>query len=96
MLGLFIRINFGLAIFNLIPIAPLDGSKIVTAFLSDAWAARFESALFRAGIFPLLLLVGFEAVNPGSGPISLWFRFWKPLVAPILALFRVPAFLYPG
>lgn len=96
MLVLFIQINFSLAIFNLLPIAPLDGSKIITAFMSDAWADRFEATMARAGIFPLLLIVGFGALFPGPGPIGLWFHFWKPLVAPILALFRVPSFLYPG
>jgi Zn-dependent protease len=96
LLILFIQINFSLAIFNLLPIAPLDGSKIVTAFLSDPWAERFEAAMARAGVFPLLLLVGFEAVHAGPGLIGLWFRFWRPLVAPILALFHVPGFLYPG
>jgi Zn-dependent protease len=96
MLVLFIRINFSLAIFNLLPIAPLDGSKIVTAFMSQGWADRYENALARAGIFPLLLIVAFEALYPGPGLIAFCVRFWRPLVGPILALFHVPAFLYPG
>jgi Zn-dependent protease len=96
MLVLFIRINFSLAIFNLLPIAPLDGSKIVTAFMSDNWADRYEAAISRAGIFPLLLIVAFEALYPGPGIIGYWFHFWRPLVGPILDLFHVPAFLYPG
>ncbi len=96
MLILFIQVNFALAIFNLLPVAPLDGSKIVTAFMSDSVAERFEAAVARMGIFPLLLIVFFEAFHSGPGIIGYWFHFWKPLIAPILSLFHVPIFLYPG
>lgn len=96
MLILFIQINFSLAIFNLLPIAPLDGAKIVTAFMSDSLADRFEAVLARMGVFPLLLIVGTEALHQGPGLIRYWFHFWRPLIAPILALFQVPPSLYPG
>lgn len=96
MLILFIQVNFSLAIFNLLPIAPLDGSKIVTAFMSDSVADRFENALVRMGVFPLILLVAFEALHAGPGPIRYWFHFWRPLIDPILGLFHVPPVLYPG
>jgi Zn-dependent protease len=96
MLTLFIQINLSLAVFNLLPVAPLDGSKIVTAFMSDAVADRFEAALARLGAFPLLIIVAFEFLLPGPGLLQLWFRFWRPLIAPILGLFHVPAFYYPG
>jgi Zn-dependent protease len=96
MLILFIQINFSLAIFNLLPIAPLDGSKIVTAFMPDTLADRFEAAVQRMGIFPLLFIVVFEAFQSGPGIIGYWFHFWRPLIDPILSLFHVPRYLYPG
>ena len=96
LLALFILINFSLAIFNLLPVMPLDGSKIITAFMSDRVADRYEEIMARAGVFPLVILVAFEAMRDGPGVVSLWFRFWRPLIHPILALFHVPPELYPG
>ena len=37
----FILVNIGLAVFNLIPIPPLDGSKILAAFLPDRVLYKF-------------------------------------------------------
>lgn len=47
-----------LAVFNLIPIPPLDGSGILTSFLSDAGAAAFDR-LRPFGFLVVLLLVMF-------------------------------------
>ncbi|MDB5102732.1 MAG: peptidase family [Fibrobacteres bacterium] len=96
MLVLFIMVNLSLAIFNLLPIAPLDGSKIITAFMSDRTADRYEEFMARLGVFPMIAIVGFEALGSGPGLISLWFRFWRPLIHPILGLFDVPLGFYPG
>lgn len=52
----FIWINIVLGIFNLIPIAPLDGFKVVGAFLSDEQAAQWYS-LERYGILFLLFFI---------------------------------------
>lgn len=38
---LFTQINIGLAIFNLIPIPPLDGSKIIALFMNDNQYGRY-------------------------------------------------------
>lgn len=49
-------ISAGLAIFNLIPISPLDGSKILFAFLPDrayAWLMHYE----RYGMFLLMAVM---------------------------------------
>ena len=96
LLAAFIMINFSLAIFNLLPIMPLDGSKIITAFMSDRVADRYEAIMERAGIYPLVLIIAFGVMSSGSGLIGLWFRFWRPLIYPILGIFDVPLGFYPG
>lgn len=40
-LGASLWLNLVLAVFNLIPIPPLDGSKVLAGMLPDAWAVRF-------------------------------------------------------
>ena len=57
MLYAFVTINIGLAIFNLVPIPPLDGSKILSYFTSanvDRWFIRNEQIV---RIVFLILLV---------------------------------------
>jgi Zn-dependent protease len=54
-------LNIGLAVFNVLPIPPLDGSHLVTPFL-----ARFNQAVaatcFRYGSFALLAVIIIERV----------------------------------
>ncbi len=57
-LGFIVFLNVLLAVFNLIPIPPLDGSKIVTAFLPAQAALNFERIGFL-GIFIILFLLFF-------------------------------------
>jgi Zn-dependent protease len=53
-----IYINLMLAIFNLLPIPPLDGSKIFSLILPEAMANAFLS-LGRYGMFILFILLMF-------------------------------------
>lgn len=52
-----VYMNIGLMFFNLIPIAPLDGSKILSGLLPAETAYRYELTMFRFGPILLLLLV---------------------------------------
>lgn len=60
-----VGINLMLALFNLVPLPPLDGSKIIMAFWPNAWgsARRFFEAY---GIYLLLLFLffGFRFLEP--------------------------------
>lgn len=56
-LAIMVYMNIGLMFFNLIPIAPLDGSKILAGLLPADAAYRYEMAMFRFGPILLLALV---------------------------------------
>ena len=54
-----ILINVILALFNLLPIPPLDGGRVLTAFLPSHWGARMEK-LEPIGLF---LVVGLSVLG---------------------------------
>lgn len=56
----YIVINIGLAVFNLIPIPPLDGSRIATLFLSNR--TYFKIMQYEQYIFLGLILLVFSGV----------------------------------
>ncbi len=56
MLNWGIYLNLILAIFNLIPIPPLDGSRLLYHALPPAWGLRYR-ALDRFGFLPLMALI---------------------------------------
>lgn len=56
-LDFFIRINLLLMVFNLIPIPPLDGSKLLYAFLDPQTERQVRPVLEQYGMFLLLALI---------------------------------------
>jgi Zn-dependent protease len=63
MLMLAVRFNLILMIFNLIPVPPLDGAKIVSGLLPAQQAYRFDQIAPSYGIIVLILLVFTPAAN---------------------------------
>ncbi|OGS45640.1 MAG: hypothetical protein A2539_07135 [Elusimicrobia bacterium RIFOXYD2_FULL_34_15] len=57
-----VQINLILAVFNLVPIPPLDGSRIVSAFLPSNLAYKYNQ-LERYGIFIIFLLLSFGLLD---------------------------------
>ncbi len=68
--GLIVQVNLMLAIFNLVPIPPLDGSKILIAFL-PASAGRAFGSIERYGFLLVLLFIffGFSIIAPVIGAL---------------------------
>jgi Zn-dependent protease len=65
--GFTILFNFALAIFNLIPIPPLDGYNLVLPFLPPRLAFQVQRNV-RYGVYLLLALVLLSYVTPGASP----------------------------
>jgi Zn-dependent protease len=78
-LVLFILINIVLMVFNLFPIPPLDGSKVLFAFLPPQVAWRWRPMLEQYG-FILLLIIFF--LPPGD---SIGGRVLFPIIDGILS-----------
>jgi Zn-dependent protease len=68
MLEIGVYINFGLGFFNLIPLPPLDGSKIVESMLSARATQAFEK-LGRYTFFILIALMLTGAISVLNRPI---------------------------
>ena len=62
-----VTLNFTLAIFNLVPIPPLDGSHLMYHALPPAWGARYR----RLGRFGFILIFAIFLV-PGLWNVVLW------------------------
>ena len=62
-LDMFVQINLLLMIFNLIPIPPLDGSKVLFAFMDRRTEYQVRPFLEQYGFFILLALLFFPPGN---------------------------------
>ena len=79
-LYLFVTINVLLMVFNLIPIPPLDGSKVLYAFLDQRTAWQTRAFLEQYGLF-ILLAAMFLPIFGGQTLIGVVFReVFEPIV----------------
>jgi Zn-dependent protease len=70
---IFIEINVSLFIFNLIPIPPLDGTRVLLAALSPRQAFQVGPILAQYGLYVLLALIFIPLVTGLPGPLNFVF-----------------------
>lgn len=68
--------NIGIAIFNIIPVFPLDGEKILTGLLPDSLATEFQNIMRQYGTIILVLML--LPIAGGTSPII-------ALISPIIS-----------
>jgi Zn-dependent protease len=78
----FVRINLLLMIFNFIPVPPLDGSRVLYAFLDPRTERQIRPVLDQYGVLILFAIAFFPLAN-GSSVLSLIFG---PIFNPLLRL----------
>jgi Zn-dependent protease len=66
----FIEINVSLFIFNLIPVPPLDGTRVVLAALPPRQAFEFGPLLYQYGPYVLLALIFIPLLAGIQGPLQ--------------------------
>ena len=86
---IFLFVNLGLAAFNMIPIPPLDGSRILAALLPDFWSPYF-ARLEQYGFAILLLVI----LLGGSLGRSLITEMSSPVLALLLRLLYGERFFF--
>ncbi len=64
--------NLGLALFNLLPIHPLDGSKVLSGILPDVFDRRYWSFQILYGPILFLVLVVFVPILTGGAVRPVW------------------------
>ena len=78
LINTFASINIGLAVFNLLPIPPLDGSRIFGFFLPDRWVYTMERYSQYITLALLLLLL--------TGVLTVPLNFLSRLIGNFLCL----------
>lgn len=84
----FLHINLVLMAFNLLPIAPLDGSKIIRPFIPLRHENRYQDFMEQGPKILLILIVLGQLLNVPI--LSMWIGF---VISPVLQLFSVLATL---
>ncbi|KKW27767.1 MAG: Peptidase, M50 family [Candidatus Kaiserbacteria bacterium GW2011_GWB1_52_6] len=74
--GVLILMNISLAIFNLVPVFPLDGEKILGGLLSPALYQEYQNIMRQYGTIILILLL--LPIAGGTSPIS-------ALISPVIS-----------
>lgn len=52
-----IQVNVGLGVFNLLPVAPLDGSKVLSGLLPEKQSRAYDDLMARGGFLMFMVVV---------------------------------------
>ena len=84
---IFVQINVSLCLFNLIPVPPLDGTRVFLSFLPARVAYKYEPLLYQYGPYVLLALIFIPFLTGIEGPIQWVFdQIGTPIVKLIAGL----------
>lgn len=85
----FLQINLVLMAFNLLPIAPLDGSKILRPFIPLQYDQQYENFMANGPKILLILIILSQLFH--LPVFSLWIN---TIIAPVLLLFSVVSHIF--
>jgi Zn-dependent protease len=77
-LSAIVLISIILGVFNLIPIFPLDGHRVVPAFLTDAAARSYMQFQARYGLVILIVLIALPFLT--GGEFGILFEVMRPII----------------
>lgn len=79
--------NMSFGIFNLIPLPPLDGSKIVAGFLPAKWQYKYLSLERYSSIIFIALIIILNRLDFISPLMSLLYGLFYSIIFPLIGLF---------
>jgi Zn-dependent protease len=72
LLSVFGAVNFNLALFNLIPVPPLDGARVLENF--SPWYKQLVERLSSSGASMIVFIIAFTLAGNVTGPAASMMR----------------------